>query len=520
MSGKGSYLVGAGILLSRIAGLVRQRALTHFLGQGDVADALFAAFRIPNFLQNLFGEGALSASFIPVYARQLGEEREADARRLAGAVVALLSLVVAIVVALGVLLAPLLVSVLVPGWPADKQALTTTLVRIVFPGVGLLVLSAWCLGVLNAHRRFLVSYAAPVIWNAAIIAAIVVAPRGLESLVTWTAWGSVAGALLQVLVQWPMVVQVGGTILPGTWRGVEGVATVFRTFIPAVVSRGAAQIAGFIDLAIAGFLPAGAVAAMTNAQVIYTLPVSLFGMAVSAAELPEMARERGDAESVASALRVRLDAATQRLAYYIVPSAMALLAIGGVLAAAIYQSGRYTADDARYVWLILAGSAFGLLAATLGRLYASAFYALHDAVTPLRAGLLRIGLTASVGAFAALVLPDLLGLPRAWGAAGLTLAGGLAGWVEFVVLRRALCRRLGRFALPFPELAKLWGAALAAGGIATVARIVTDGLAPLPQAALVFPAFGLSYLTIAWWLDVPEPAVIVRRWWRRSTGAR
>lgn len=518
MSGKGSYLVGAGILLSRIAGLVRQRALTHFLGQGDAADALFAAFRIPNFLQNLFGEGALSASFIPVYARMLGEERERDANRLAGAVLALLALVVAVVVGLGVLLAPFLVTVLVPGWSPEKQALTTMLVRIVFPGVGLLVLSAWCLGVLNAHRRFLVSYAAPVIWNAAIIVAIILAPRHLDALVTWTAWGSVAGALLQVVVQWPSVRRVAGAIRLRPWRGVDGVATVSRTFVPAVVSRGAAQIAGFIDLAIAGFLPGGAVAAMTNAQVLYTLPVSLFGMAVSAAELPEMARERGDQATVSAALRVRLDAATQRLAYYIVPSAMALLSIGGVLAAAIYQSGRYTADDARYVWLILAGSAFGLLAATLGRLYASAFYALHDAVTPLRAGLLRIGLTAVVGSFAALVVPDLIGVPRAWGAAGLTLAGGLAGWVEFVVLRRALCRRLGRFALPFQELAKLWAAALVAASAGTAARLVTDGLAPLPQAVLVVPAFGLSYVAVTWWLDVPESAVLVRRWWRRSAG--
>lgn len=518
MSGRGSYLVGAGILLSRVAGLIRQRALTHFLGQGDIADALFAAFRIPNFLQNLFGEGALSASFIPVYARLLGEERTAEARRLAGAVLALLGLVVAVVVLAGVLAAPLLVGVLVPGWSPEKQALTTDLVRIVFPGVGLLVVSAWCLGVLNAHRRFLVSYAAPVIWNAAIIVAIVVAPRDLERLVTWTAAGSVAGALLQVLVQWPVVRQVAGRIRLAAWRGVEGVTTVFRTFVPAVVSRGAAQISGFIDLAIAGFLPGGAVAAMTNAQVLYTLPVSLFGMAVSAAELPEMARERGDAATVSAALRVRLDAATQRLAYYIVPSAMALLAIGGVLAAAIYQSGRYTADDSRYVWLILAGSAFGLLAATLGRLYASAFYALHDAVTPLRAGLLRIALTAGVGSFAALVVPGMIGVPRAWGAAGLTLAGGLAGWVEFVVLRRALCRRLGRFALPFQELAKLWAAALAAGGVATIARLLTEGLAPLPRAGLVVPAFGLTYVAVTWWLDVPESAVIVRRWWRRSTG--
>jgi putative peptidoglycan lipid II flippase len=286
-----------------------------------------------------------------------------------------------------------------------------------------------------------------------------------------------------------------------------------------LVSRGAAQIAAFIDLALAGFLPGGAVAAITNAQVLYTLPVSLFGMAVSAAELPEMSRTRGDAATVAGALRTRLDAATQRLAFYIVPSAMAFLAIGGVLAAAVYQGGAFTAADSRYVWLILAGSAVGLLASTLGRLYSSAFYALSDTTTPLRCGLVRIALTATLGAFGALVAPGLLGLPPGYGAAGITLAAGVAGWTEFALLRRALCRRLGRFALPRQELLKLWGAALVAGGVGTGARMVAESLAlrPLLQALVVVPMFGVTYLALAWWLDVPEAAVIADRLRRRPS---
>lgn len=511
MSGRHSYLVAAGILLSRMAGLVRQRVLAHYLGLGDFADALFAAFRIPNFIQNLFGEGALSASFIPSYARLLGEEREEDARRLAGAILALLTLIVAVIVGLGLLGTPWIVRTLEPTWSVEQQERTIRLVRILFPGVGLLVISAWCLGVLNSHRRFLVSYASPVIWNVTIIAAVMLAPARLEAVVTWTAWGAVLGSLLQVAVQWPVVRRVAGDVRFRAWRGVAGVGTVARTFVPAVISRGAAQISSFVDLAIAGLLPAGAIAAMTNAQVLYTLPVSLFGMAISAAELPEMARERGDRDTVAAALRIRLDAATQRLAFYIVPSAMAMFAIGGVLAAAIYQTGEFDAADARYVWLILAGSAFGLLAATLGRLYSSAFYAVHDAVTPLRAGLLRIALTAGLGLVGALLLPGWLGVPASWGAAGLTLSAGIAGWVEFLVLRRALCRRLGRFALPFIELTKLWGAALVAAAVATGMRLLTVDFGPIWQALAVVPAFGLTYVAVTWLLDIPESAVLAGR---------
>jgi putative peptidoglycan lipid II flippase len=198
---------------------------------------------------------------------------------------------------------------------------------------------------------------------------------------------------------------------------------------------------------------------------------------------------------------------------------MAFLAIGGVLAAAVYQGGAFTADDSRYVWLILAGSAFGLLASTLGRLYSSAFYALSDTTTPLRCGLVRIALTATLGAFGALVAPGLLGLPAAYGAAGITLAAGLAGWAEFALLRRALCRRLGRFALPFHELLKLWGAASVAAVLGTGARLLAESMSlrPLSQALLVIPVFGATYLGLAWWLDVPEAAVIGDRIRRRSS---
>lgn len=515
MNHRGSYLVGAGILLSRLSGLVRQRVLSHFLGLGPAADVVNAAFRIPNFIQNLFGEGVLSASFIPGYARLVGAGRDEAARRLAGAVLSLLGLTIATLVLLGEMTTPWLVRALLGEWDPVRQEATIRLVRILFPSIGVMVFSAWCLGILNSHRRFLLSYAAPVAWNIAIVLAVILAPPDQWQVITWAAWGAVVGAVLQVLVQWPTVRQVAGRVRPMHWRKVEGLDGVLRTFLPALVSRGAAQISAFIDLVLAGWLPARAVAAMSNAQVLYTLPVSLFGMAISASELPEMARETGDPGTAAMALRIRLDAATQRLAFYIVPSAVAFLALGGVIAGAVYQSGAFGRDDARYVWLILAGSAVGLLASTLGRLYASAFYALRDATTPLRCGLVRIALTAVLGAAGALVAPGLLGLDPSTGAAGITVASGIAGWAEFALLRRALCRRVGRFALPMVELGKLWAAALPAGAIAAGVSWLARDQHPVPLAAMVIPTFGLVYLLITWWLDVPESAVLAGRFLRR-----
>jgi putative peptidoglycan lipid II flippase len=202
-----AFLIGAGIFLSRVAGLIRDRVFAHYFGNSDAADIFKAAFRIPNFLQNLFGEGVLSASFIPVYASLLAKKDEQEARKTAGAVAALLALSTSVLVLLGVLAAPWLIYVIAAGFPPEKREMTVLLVRILFPGAGLLVASAWCLGVLNSHRKFFLSYTAPVLWNLAMIAGMVAfgPGRSQNSLVVITAWASVVGSALQVAVQLPMV---------------------------------------------------------------------------------------------------------------------------------------------------------------------------------------------------------------------------------------------------------------------------------------------------------------------------
>src|SRR5436190_7669091 len=156
-TGKHAFLVGAGILISRIVGLIRQRVFAYYFGTSGAGDAFSAAFRIPNFLQNVFGEGALSASFIPVYAKLLAENDEKEARHIANAVLGVLALVTSIIVLLGVLTTPYLISIIAAGFQDERRDLAIRLVRILFPGAGLLVLSAWCLGVLNSHHRFFIS---------------------------------------------------------------------------------------------------------------------------------------------------------------------------------------------------------------------------------------------------------------------------------------------------------------------------------------------------------------------------
>jgi putative peptidoglycan lipid II flippase len=401
-TGKHAFLVGAGILISRIIGVIRQRVFAHYLGTSDAAGAFSAAFRIPNFLQNVFGEGALSASFIPVYANLLARGDEKEASRVADAVLTLLALATSVIVVIGILTTPFFVGLFAYSFDPPTRELTTQLVRIFFPGAGLLVLSAWCLGVLNSHRRFFLSYTAPVVWNLAIIATLIWFGRAEDQvhlasfqfrLATLTAWGSVVGSALQFGVQMPTVLSLIKRLRPVLDIATENVRTVLRNFFPVFMSRGVVQISAFVDAMLAGLISPQAVAALTYAQSLYTLPVSLFGMSVSAAELPAMSSALGSQDQIASQLRQRLNDGLHRIAFFIVPSAMAMMAFGDVMTGALYQTGKFGLTDSRYVWAILAGSTIGLLASTLGRLYASTYYALHDTRTPLRYAIIRVALT-------------------------------------------------------------------------------------------------------------------------------
>jgi putative peptidoglycan lipid II flippase len=511
-TGRHAFLVALGILLSRLAGVVRQRVFNHYFGLSDAADAFAAAIRIPNFLQNLFGEGVLSASFIPVYARLLAEGAEEDAGRVAGAVGAILALTTAVLVLAGVLATPLLIDAIAPGFHGPKRQLTIRLVRILFPGAGLLVFSAWCLGILNSHRKFLLSYTAPVVWNVAMIATLVAFGGQFEDTLAITlAWGSVMGSALQFGVQLPMVLLlVRGLRLQLETRSSQ-VRAVLRNFAPVFVSRGVVQISAYVDSLLASLLPEGAVAALLNAQSLTLLPVSLFGMSISAAELPAMSSVLGKEEEIQQRLRERLNGGLRRIAFFIVPSAMAFLAFGDVITGALFQSGRFGHADSVYLWGILAGSAVGLLASTMGRLYASTYYALRDTRTPLRYAVVRVALTTALGYVSALPLPRWMGIDPRWGVAGLTASAGVAGWVEFALLRRTLNRRIGSTGLPASLAARLWVSAGFAAAAAWAVKLAMGQRDPIPLAAAVLTPYGLLYFAAAAWLHVQESAELFAR---------
>jgi putative peptidoglycan lipid II flippase len=512
-SAGGAILVAAGIFLSRIMGLVRSHYFTRFLGTSDSADAFTAAIRIPNFLQNLFGEGVLSASFIPVYARLLAEGDEEEAGRVAGAVFSLLALIATVLVVIGVFAAPYLIDLLTPGFTGDKRELTVRLVQVMFPGVGLLVLSAWCLGILNSHRRFFLSYVSPVAWNVVMIAALLLFGGKVvqANLVMLVAVASVAGAALQLAVQLPVLFKLEKKLRASLDIKAANVRTVITNFVPVFFGRGVVQVSAYVDQWLASFLVAGAVAVLSYAQVVAMLPISLFGMAIAASELPAMSSAIGGGEAVASEIRHRLDEGLRRIAFYIIPSAAAFLLLGDIVAGAIYQNGQFMRDGTVWVWGVLAGSAVGLLAGTMGRLYSSAWYAQRDTVTPLKFAMIRVTLTLVLGYTAALLLPRWLGISPKWGVAGLTASAGIAGWVEFWLLRRAMNRKIGVTGVPLARIALLWFSALLAAAPALGAKLALGVAHPVMLAAVALPLFGVAYLLVTSVAGVPEAAELRQR---------
>lgn len=523
-------LVAAGIFLSRIVGLVRERFVATYFGAGLHADVFAAGLRMPNVLQNLLGEGTLSASFIPVYSELIGQGRTREAGRLAGALFSLLLGVAGAISLIGVVLAPLLVAVFTPGFEGERRELMIALVRILFPMTGLLVLSAWALGILNSHRKFFVPYFAPVLWNVAIVTALIAFSfqNDLDALLIAVGWGALVGGLLQFAIQLPWVLRLDREIRLNLGRDQPAFREVLRNAGPAIMGRGVVQLSSYVDMVLASLLAIGAVAHLRYAQTLYVLPISLFGMSVAAAELPELARER---EAATSVLRERTVGAIRRVAFYVIPSFVAFVALGNVLVAGLYQAGEFSAANVAVVWLILAAYSVGLLASTTTRIYQSAFFALRDTKTPARVATVRVVAAALAGA--ALMLqfePISLGpitVPAglfaslridgiSLGPVGLAIGASIGAWLEWALLRGPLMRQLGKVEVGAGHYVRMFAAALIAAALGYAVSLVMTALHPLIAALIVGAVFGASYFVAARVFGLGEALVVFEAVLRRA----
>jgi putative peptidoglycan lipid II flippase len=425
---------------------------------------------------------------------------------------------------------------LTPGFTGERLDLAVTLLRIMFPGIGFLVLSAWCLGILNSHRRFFLSYVAPVIWNAAQIAAVVaVAVVGAteEALATALAWGVLAGGVLQLLVQLPAVRSLTTGMRLSLDRSSPDVRSVMRRFGTVAVGRGAVQLLAYVDLFLASLLAVGAVSALTYGQVLYLLPISLFGMAVAAAELPELSRL---GRAGAAAIRARLAVGLDRITFYVAITAVLYVTAGDVIVGALLERGEFDAADTRLVWYVVGAFALGLLGTTRSRLLQNGLYALDRPNVVARIAVVRVVLAGALGALLmfpfdrlAIVGSDVqrlgdLGLsplpkaarlledgPPRLGIVGLALAAAATSWIEYRLLRGALEWRIGK--LPRMGHDARWSllAAGAAGVWAAGVRATTDDLTRPAALLVVVGSAGAVYLAITATMAVSEARAILQR---------
>ena len=491
--------VGSGILVSRVTGFARDVAIAAFFGTGIAADAYNAALRIPNTLRNLLGEGTLSASFVPIYSAMLEEDPEA-ADRLARAVLGVVLGIAALLSAAGVLLAPWLTRALVPDWSGESVRLTTSLVRILFPMAGVMIVGAWALGVLNSHRRFFLPFVAPAAWNLAQIGGLLAGSwLGWGSLVHVLAWATLVGSGLQVAVQLPSIVGLLGRVRPRLEIGWKPLRRVVGNALPVIGSQGIFQISSLVDLALASFVAHGALAGIYYAQRLAYLPLSLVGVSVATASLPEMSRD-----TRSHALRRRLRSGFLQILYLTFPAALAFLLFGDLVVRVLFERAAFGAGSTALVTGILFAFALGLVATSSVKLFASGFHAMQDTKTPMK--IAAVSMTVGIGLGAALMFTFRSRGLGALSVSGLILGGSVGGWLNLVLLWGGLRRRLGvLFEAPvLPVVGRIVAASLVA---AAVGELVLHALGVPPQGAdlarkaLVLAgtlgAAGVSYVLIA-----------------------
>ena len=459
--------VGGWTLGSRITGFARDIVMAAVMGAGPIADAFVVAQRLPNHFRAIFGEGAFNAAFVPAYARLHETDGDAAARRFAGRIFTLMLVVQVVLLVAALLAMPWIVRLLAPGFAADpaKFDLAVTLTRITFPYLLFITLVTLLSGILNAHERFAAAAAAPILLNAAIIAALAVAflfPTAGHA----AAWGVAAAGVLEFLLVWTAAARAGVAPPLAGFKANADTKGFFKTLGPAVIGSAGPQIAAFADTIIASFLPTGAVSSLYYADRLYQLPVGVIGIAVGTVLLPEMSR-RIAAGDVARAHGAQNRAVGFTLALT-APFAVAFLIMPDLIMSALFQRGAFDAAAAQRAGAVLAAYSVGLPAVVLLNAARASFYARADTTTPMIATLTAAGVNVLFKI--ALTVP--------FGVAGLALATAIGTWVNLALLVWLAYRR--DWTAPNAALAKTLAAIMAASLILAAFAL----LAPAPLARL------------------------------------
>jgi len=472
-----------GTFVSRILGLVREQAIAYAFGANAATDAFWVAFRIPNFLRRLFAEGSFSVAFVPVFTEVKQARSHEDLKQLVARTAGTLGGVLFVVTALGMLGAYWLAAGFAPGAidePA-KHALTADLLRVMFPFLLCVSLTALCGAVLNSFHRFLLPALTPVIMNLCMIVAALWWSKRLDVPIMALGWAILAAGVLQLLVQLPALARLDLLAWPRWgWRHPD-VRRIAKLMLPTLFGSSVAQVNLLLDTLIASFLVTGSQTWLTQSDRLLEFPLGIFGVALGTVILPSLSRHHvaTDRDGFAKALDWGL-----RTALLIsVPAMLALVLLAEPILATLLQHGRFTAHDVRMAALSLSALSFGLPAFALVKVVAPAFYARQDTRTPVRAGVVAMVANMLLNVlfvgllFALWHRPDDLGDGWLAGIAkvpglhmGLALASALASYLNLAQLWLAL-RREGVYVRQAG-----WGAHLARLVLACAAMVAVLGL--------------------------------------------
>ena len=439
-------IVSAATLLSRVLGLVRDVVIAHYFGARPEADAFFVAFKIPNFFRRLFAEGAFSQGFIPVLAEYRSLRNPDESRRLVARVAGALGGVLALVTLLGVLGAEAVVAVFAPGFGlldedgGGRGVLAVDMLRLTFPYLLLISLTALCGGVLNTWGRFAVPAFTPIWLNVSLIAAAVGLAPHLDRPIMALAWGVLIAGIAQLLFQFPALARIRMLAVPRVVPGDPGVRRVVRLMLPAAFGASVSQINLLIDTVLASFLAAGSISWLYYADRLMELPLGIFAIALATVLLPRLSGSHasGDRDGFSAALDQGL-----RLGLLLtLPAATALVVLAEPLVATLFHYGAMGDGDVRAAAMALRAYALGLIGFTGVKILAPGYFARQDTRTPVRIALVAMAVN--------LVLNLALILPLAH--VGLALATSVAALVNAALLLRGLLRE-GAW-----SLAPGWGA--------------------------------------------------------------
>jgi len=426
---KATGTIGALTMVSRIAGFAREMLMSRIMGASAAADAFFVAFRLPNTFRRLFGEGAFSAGFVPLFSQRLhGEGGEPAARQFSEEVLAVFLPTLLLFTLLFEIIMPLFVAAL-SGYSGDKLALATFLTRITFPYLILISLVCLWSGILNSLGRFAAAAFAPALLNIAMLSALILVPLGGEITATAVAIGVTLGGVIQMALMIVSARRAGIRLRLRRPRITPGVRQFVRVVVPATLGAGVYQISAFIDTFFLTRIGEGAMSYFNYADRLNQLPLGVIGAALGTAILPQVSRHVGAGETMQAA-RVQADAADLAMLLCI-PAALALGVSAGPLVAALFEGGRFHSVDAATTALTLSIIVCGLPSYVLVKVLTPGFYSRQDTATPVK--------TAVIVLIANVLLNFLLIPP--FGIGGLAAAMAICSWLNCVILYVILHRR-------------------------------------------------------------------------------